>query len=140
MCLLEWDEGEPCNDDDDDEERTRREYFYHYDEEEGECVGDRAHGCGGNGNRFHGPLTVWRCVTHRVRKGRVEGGRGEGQGEGEGGGREERGGGIEREKWSKLKSKCVQMLFSILYMYIGNYCLLHVYIHVYIHVYTIICM
>ena len=84
--------------------------------------------------------TVWRCVTHRVRKGRVEGGRGEGQGEG--GGRREggKGWGDREGEWSKLKSKCVQMLFSILYMYIGNYCLLHVYIHVYIHVYTIICM
>ena len=50
MCLLEWDEGESC----DDEDRTNpiRDVFYYYDAEEGECTAEPGYRCGGSGNRF----------------------------------------------------------------------------------------
>ena len=50
VCLLEWDEGEPC---DDEGDTPARDLFYYYDGEEGECVEGIGYRCGDGGNRFN---------------------------------------------------------------------------------------
>jgi hypothetical protein len=47
VCLLEWDEGEPCD------ENEARNVFFYFDIEEKECSTEVGYECVGNGNRFH---------------------------------------------------------------------------------------
>ncbi|CAI8020086.1 Kunitz-type U19-barytoxin-Tl1a [Geodia barretti] len=59
VCLLDWDEGERCNDEEDSANPTR-DLFYYYNAEEGACSSTVGYRCGGNGNRFHSGIDCLR--------------------------------------------------------------------------------